>query len=129
MSSSTIVGFFYTYWRILSFSIFGFLFLKIYFDLECNFENHYFLVNSFGFIKNNITRDANILAYKIIQFVPINLFTITNEYAFNTFGIQFSHYFLSHMNECNTTKNAQMTYGRFVSTQNIFCCDAKNYLW
>ncbi len=38
-------------------------------------------------------------------------FTIANEYAFDTFGIQLCPYFLWHMSKCNTTKNMQITYG------------------
>ncbi len=50
-----------------------------------------------------VTTDDNILACKVIQFVPFNLFTITNMHL-TLFGIQLCHYFLWHMNKCNTTK-------------------------
>jgi hypothetical protein len=32
--------------------------------------------------------DDNILVYKVVQSIPFCLFTIANEYAFDTFGIQ-----------------------------------------
>jgi hypothetical protein len=68
----------------------------------------------------NIMIDDKILVYMVVQFVPFNLFVINNEHAFDTFRIQFCPCFLWHMNKCNTTKNMQMTYGKFVSTPNFF---------
>ncbi len=74
----------------------------------------FFHAKVYGFIKDNITIDDNILVYKVIQFIAFSLFTITNEYAFDTFGIQLCPCFLWHMSKCNITSKIQMTYGRFV---------------
>jgi hypothetical protein len=64
---------------------------SLIFDLESSIliepQNHCFPIKLFGFIKNNITTDDNILAYKVIQYVPLSFFIIANEYAFDTFGI------------------------------------------
>jgi hypothetical protein len=51
-----------------------------------------------------------IVDYMVLQFVPFNLFIITNEYAFNSFKIQLRPNFLRHMNKCNITKETQITY-------------------
>jgi hypothetical protein len=50
-----------------------------------------------------ITTDDNIMACKVIQFVPLNLFTIANMFL-TIFGIQLCLCFLWHMSTCNTTK-------------------------
>lgn len=70
----------------------------------------------------------NILVYRVVYSIPLNLFTIANEYVFDTFKIQLWHCFLWHISKCNTNKNMQMIYGRFVSTLNLFWCHVGNCL-
>jgi hypothetical protein len=82
--------------------------------------NYFFHAKVYGFIKDNITIDDNILVYKVIQFIAFSLFTITNEYAFDTFGIQLCPCFLWHMSKCNIMTKIQMIYGRFVFAPTLF---------
>ncbi len=79
-----------------------------------------FSIKIFGCIKNNIMTNDYIVAYKVVQFVPFNLFIITNEYAFNSFKIQLRLNFLWHMNKCNITKETQITYESLLSHQTSF---------
>jgi len=67
----------------------------------------------YGFIKDAITINDDTLIYRVVQFITLTFYTISNEYAFDTFGIQLCPCFFQHMNKCNTIKDTQITYGRF----------------
>jgi hypothetical protein len=41
----------------------------------------------YGFIKNAITINDDTLIYKVVQFITLTFYTISNEYAFDTFEI------------------------------------------
>jgi hypothetical protein len=85
-----------------------------------------FSIKKFGCIKNNIMTNDYIVAYRVVYFLPFNLFTITNEYAFNSLKIQLHPNFLWHMNKCNITKETQLIYWKLVVTPNLFRCHAWN---
>jgi hypothetical protein len=66
-----------------------------------------------GLIKDAIIINDDTLIYRVVQFITLTLYTITNENAFDTFEIQLRPCFFQHTNKCNTIKDTQMTYGRF----------------
>jgi hypothetical protein len=63
--------------------------------------------------------ENNILAYKIVQSISLNLFIIVNEYASKTFGIP-PPFFFGDMSNRIIVPTTQMIYGRLIATLSLF---------
>jgi hypothetical protein len=81
--------------------------LKSYVLIQNPTLKHYFLIKVFGFIKNNITIDDNILAYRVVQFIRLNIFTIADEYVhFTPLKSNFVLAYLAHEQMQHNQKHA-----------------------